>query len=100
MSDKQKEQKELKLEIQLDDETAQGVYANLAVVNHTDAEFIIDFVFVPPQSPRARVRSRVVTSPAHVRGLIAALEENLRHHEERFAAPPTPPAPRVEGPVH
>ena len=97
MSDKKKD---IKLEIQLDDETAQGVYANLAVVNHTDAEFVIDFVFVPPQSPRARVRSRVVTSPAHVRGLIAALEENLRHHEERFAAPQKPAATRVDGPVH
>lgn len=100
MSEKKK--KEVKLEIQLDDETAQGVYANLAVVNHTDAEFVLDFIFVPPQSPRARVRSRVVTSPRHVRCLIATLEENLRRYEQQFApsgeeAQGTPPA---EGNYH
>lgn len=86
MSEKKKpdDLKEMKLEIQLDEETAQGVYANLAVVNHTDAEFTLDFVFVQPQAPRAKVRSRVITSPQHVRRLIATLEENLRHYEQQF----------------
>jgi uncharacterized protein DUF3467 len=73
---------EVKLEIHIDEETAQGVYANLAVVNHTDAEFIIDFIFTQPQTPRAKVRSRIITSPAHVRRLIAALQENLQHFEK------------------
>lgn len=73
---------EVKLEIHIDEETAQGVYANLAVVNHNDAEFIIDFIFTQPQVPRAKVRSRIITSPAHVRRLIAALHENLQHFEK------------------
>lgn len=72
---------EVKLEIHIDEETAQGVYANLAVVNHTDAEFIIDFIFTQPQAPRAKVRSRIITSPAHVKRLIAALQENLLRFE-------------------
>lgn len=80
MSEKKKQ--EVKLEIQLDEETAQGVYANLAVVNHTDAEFTLDFIFVQPQTPRAKVRSRVITSPRHVQRLISVLEENLRHYEQ------------------
>lgn len=73
---------ESKMQIHLDEETAQGVYANLAVINHTDSEFIIDFIFAQPQAPQAKVRSRVITSPAHVRRLIAALEENLQRFEK------------------
>lgn len=37
---------EVRLEIQMDEEIAQGVYANLAVVNHTDTEFVLDFIYV------------------------------------------------------
>lgn len=77
---------ELKLEIQLDEELAQGVYANLAVVNHTDTEFVLDFIFVQPQAPRAKVRSRVVTSPKHFKRLLQAWQDNLRIYEERFGA--------------
>jgi len=72
----------VKMEIHLDEETAQGVYANLAVVNHTDAEFAIDFIFVQPQQPKAKVRSRIITSPRHLKRLIAALQENLQRYEE------------------
>ncbi len=84
MSDKKA--KGFKLEIQLDEETAQGVYANLAVVNHTDAEFTLDFIFAQPQNPRAKVRSRVITSPRHVKRLILALEENMRSYEQKFGS--------------
>jgi len=83
MSEK-KPVKGVKLEIQLDDETAQGVYANLAVVNHTDAEFTLDFVFVQPQLPKAKVRSRIITSPRHAKRLLAALNDNIRKYEEKF----------------
>lgn len=81
---KNPENAELKIEIQLDEDLAQGVYANLAVVNHTDTEFILDFIFVQPQAPRAKVRSRVVTSPKHFKRLLQAWQENLRIYEERF----------------
>lgn len=89
MSDKIPE--EVKIEILLDEETAQGVYANLAIVNHTDAEFVIDFIFTQPQAPKAKVRSRIITSPAHVRRLIAALQENLQRFEKAHIQGLTPP---------
>jgi len=76
--------KEVQLEIQVDDDIAQGVYANLAVVNHSDAEFILDFIFVQPQAPRAKVRSRIISSPKHVKRLMLALEENLKKYEKQF----------------
>jgi hypothetical protein len=91
----EKQSQEVKLEIQLDEEMAQGVYANLAVVNHTDAEFILDFIYVQPQVPRAKVRSRIITSPRHLKRLLAALQENVTKYEKQFgpideAAKPAP----------
>jgi len=76
--------KEVKLEIQLDEEIAQGVYANLAVVNHSDTEFSLDFIFVQPQAPRAKVRSRVITSPRQAKRLLLALHENIARYEKSF----------------
>ena len=76
--------KEVKLEIQLDEETAQGTYVNLAVVNHNDTEFVLDFIFVQPQAPRAKVRSRVITSPRHAKRMLLALQENLARYEKTF----------------
>lgn len=87
---------EMKLEIHLDEDVAQGVYANLAVVNHTDSEFIIDFIFAQPQTPKAKVRSRVITSPRHLRRLIAALQENLQRYEKTYGPVPPVPAPEKE----
>ncbi len=82
----EKKPQEVKIEIQVDEETAQGVYANLAVVNHSDAEFTLDFIFVQPQAPRAKVRSRVITSPKHVKRLLMVLEDNLKKYEKRFGS--------------
>ena len=76
--------KEVKLEIQLDEETAQGVYVNMAVVNHNDSEFTLDFIFVQPQAPRAKVRSRVITSPRHAKRMLLALQENVARYEKNF----------------
>jgi len=88
--------KEIKIQIQLDEETAQGVYSNLAVVNHSDAEFTLDFIFVQPQAPRAKVRSRIITSPKHARRLIAALEDNVRKYEQKYG--PVDEGPKTAAP--
>jgi len=92
--DREVKGKEVKLEIQVDEDVGQGIYANLAVVNHNDAEFVLDFIFVQPQARQAKVRSRVVTSPRHAKRLMQALEENLARYEARFgpAEPEKPPA--------
>ena len=86
----------LKIEIQLDEEMAQGVYANLAVVNHTDAEFTIDFIYAQPQAPRAKVRSRVITSPRHIKRLIGVLQENLQHYERVHGTVTIEPTSKIE----
>jgi hypothetical protein len=80
----EKKQKEVKLEIHLDEDLAQGAYANLAVVNHNESEFVVDFIFVQPQAPRAKVRSRVILSPQHAKRFVAVLNENIGRYEKNF----------------
>ncbi|RYZ40797.1 MAG: DUF3467 domain-containing protein [Myxococcaceae bacterium] len=75
---------DMQLQVQMDDEVANGQYCNMALVNHTETEFVLDFLFVQPQQPLARVRSRVITSPRHLKRLLGVLQDNLRRHEERF----------------
>ncbi|MBI5508500.1 MAG: DUF3467 domain-containing protein [Deltaproteobacteria bacterium] len=78
--------KQVQIQIQLDDDVAQGIYANLALVNHTETEFTIDALYLQPQQPRAKVRARIISSPKHTKRLLLALQENLRRYEERFGA--------------
>ncbi len=77
-------QKEFKIEIALDDEIAQGVYSNLALINHSENEFIIDFIFIQPQQPKAKVRARIITSPRHIKRFAMALSDNIAKYESRF----------------
>ena len=82
----QQQPKQVQIQIQLDDEVAQGMYVNLALVNHTETEFTIDLMYLQPQQPRAKVRARIISSPKHTKRLLLALQENLRRYEERFGA--------------
>jgi hypothetical protein len=74
----------VQIQIQIDDATANGVYVNLAMVNHSETEFILDFIYVQPQAPKAQVRSRVISSPKHVKRLVAALQDNIAKYEAQF----------------
>jgi len=84
------------LQIELDETTAQGAYCNLVFLNHNDAEFTFDFVYVQPGSPRARVRSRIIVSPRHAKRFLRALENNIAHYEQVFGkiaeGPPSDPS--------
>jgi hypothetical protein len=87
------------IQVELDDATAQGIYTNLALVAHTETEFLFDFLFVQPQQPKAKVRARIISSPTHTKRFFLALRENLTRYEVRFGeiktgdggAPPGPP---------
>ncbi|HUS28631.1 MAG TPA: DUF3467 domain-containing protein [Kofleriaceae bacterium] len=73
-----------KLQIQIDDDISQGVYSNLVLLNHTENEFVLDFAFIQPANGRAKVRSRVISSPRHTKRLLLALQKNLERFEERY----------------
>src|SRR5512141_762244 len=75
-----------KLQVQIDDDVSQGVYANLVLLNHTENEFVLDFAFIQPANGRAKVRARVVSSPRHTKRLLNALQKNLERYEERYGA--------------
>ena len=81
MEEEKKEPQEIKIEI--DDVTAQGVYINLAMIGHSDNEFVLDFIFVQPQTQKAKVRARVITSPGHAKRLLSALGENIAKYEQK-----------------
>lgn len=76
------------VEIQLDDATAQGTYANLAILNHSPSEFILDFVFLQPAAPKGKVNARIILSPDHAKRFLAALQDNVQKYEARFGAIP------------
>ena len=81
MSDK-KDSEEQKINIELDDSTSQGIYSNLAVINHSQSEFVVDFVVIMPGNPKAKVRSRIILTPEHAKRFQSALADNVRRYEE------------------
>lgn len=86
MSHETKQLQQPQIQIDIDDATSRGHYANLAMVGHSDNEFILDFIFLQPQNPRAKVVTRVITSPAHSKRLLWALKDNVEKYEARFGA--------------
>jgi len=86
------------LQIEMDEAISQGAYINLAIISHSETEFVMDFIFFSPNPQKAKVRSRVITSPAHAKRFLAALQENIIKYEGRFGpvkSTPQPQEPRV-----
>ncbi|MCK9611586.1 MAG: DUF3467 domain-containing protein [Bacteroidales bacterium] len=76
--------KEQKLNIELTDDIAEGIYSNLAVITHSHSEFIVDFVKIMPGIPKAKVKSRIILTPQHAKRLLNALKDNILKFEENF----------------
>lgn len=72
------------LNIELSEEVAEGVYANLAMIAHSQSEFVIDFIRMMPGVPKAKVKSRIVITPDHAKRLLRALEDNIEKYESSF----------------
>lgn len=72
------------LQIELKEDVAQGIYANLAIITHSSSEFVFDFIRVLPGMPKANVQSRIVIAPEHAKRLLRALEENVAKYEHQF----------------
>ena len=80
----QNEEQGQPMEIELSEDMAEGTYTNLAIITHSNAEFVIDFVRLMPGVPKARVKSRVIMSPLHAKRLLMALGDNLAKYEDAF----------------
>ena len=82
MTEEEKSKKQInQINIELPEEIADGQYSNLAIITHSNAEFVIDFVKVMPGVKKAKVKSRVVLTPQHAKRFLAALAENVKKFE-------------------
>jgi ribonuclease BN (tRNA processing enzyme) len=79
MSDQENQPNQLNIEIS--EEVAEGSYANLAIITHSHAEFVIDFVNVMPGTPKSKVKSRIILTPQHAKRFMKALSENVHKYE-------------------
>ena len=84
MAEKKKEPKKNNINIELSEEVAEGVYSNLAIISHSHSEFIVDFIRLVPNVPKAKVKSRVILTPTHAKRLMRALADNLKKYENQF----------------
>lgn len=74
-------QQQDQINIELDETVAEGIYSNLAIINHSSSEFVLDFVSIMPGIPKAKVKSRIVLTPQHAKRLLRAIGENIHRFE-------------------
>ena len=70
------------ISIDLPADVADGVYSNLAIISHSNSEFIVDFARMMPGTPKAKVMSRVILTPEHAKKLLGALQDNIQKYEQ------------------
>lgn len=76
-----KKPKQGQINIELEESVAQGIYSNLAIINHSQSEFVIDFVTIMPGVPKSKVKSRIVLTPQHAKRFLKALNDNVARFE-------------------
>ena len=72
------------INIELSEEVAEGVYSNLAMVAHSNTEFVLDFIRLMPGVPKAKVKARIIVTPEHAKRLLSALQDNIQKYEKSF----------------
>ena len=72
------------INIELPEDIAEGIYSNLAIISHSNSEFVVDFIRMMPNVPQAKVKSRIILTPEHAKRLLSALVDNVRKFEQQF----------------
>ncbi len=75
---------EQQINVELSEEMAEGVYSNLAMIAHSNSEFVLDFIRLLPGVPKAKVKARVIVTPEHAKRLLAALKDNISRYEDTY----------------
>ena len=83
------------LSIELPEAIAEGSYSNLAVITHSPTEFVVDFIQIVPNVPKAKVKSRIILAPQHAKRLLRALSDNIAKYEAQYGGIKEPDAQRV-----
>jgi hypothetical protein len=86
MSEEKKQQEGLNIE--LSEEVAEGTYSNIAIINHSPSEFVVDFIQMMPGVPKAKVKSRIILTPQHAQRLMKALNEDVSKFEDQHGQIP------------
>jgi hypothetical protein len=81
------------INIEISEEVAEGIYSNLAIISHSNAEFVVDFIRMMPNLPKAKVKSRIVLTPQHAKRLLYALRDNVQKFEMQFGKIEEPDQP-------
>jgi len=84
-----------KINIELDEKIAEGIYTNLAIINHSISEFVVDFINMMPGSAKAKVKSRIILTPEHAKRFQKALSENIKRFEKSNGEIKTNEIPQV-----
>jgi len=82
--EKEKKGTDQQINVELTDEIAEGIYSNLAMIAHSNSEFVIDFIRLMPGVPKAKVKSRIIITPDHAKRLLNALKDNIEKYEQAF----------------
>ncbi|WP_223551064.1 DUF3467 domain-containing protein [Aestuariivivens sp. NBU2969] len=96
MANENDNKKQGQINIELDEKVAEGTYSNLAIINHSVSEFVIDFVNIMPGVPKNKVKSRIILTPQHAKRLLKALGDNVARFEndhgeiKDYEQPPIP----------
>ncbi|SDS29320.1 Protein of unknown function [Gillisia sp. Hel1_33_143] len=96
MSDQDNKPKQGQINIELDEKIAEGTYSNLAIINHSVSEFVVDFVSIMPGTPKSKVKSRIILTPQHAKRLLKVLGDNVQRFESAhgeikdYEQPPIP----------
>ena len=70
------------INIELSEDIAEGTYSNLAIITHSNSEFVVDFIRLMPGVPKAKVKARIVITPEHAKRLLLALSDNINKYED------------------
>jgi len=79
-----KNKKGQEINIELSEEIAEGIYSNLALITHSNSEFIVDFIRMVPGVKKSKVQSRIIVTPQHAKRLLRALQDNIQKFEQSF----------------
>ena len=82
MKEQDKKHKQIKLSLDADKNVEE--YANFAIATHSPAEFVIDFFRILPGIQNAKVKSRIIMSPVHLKTLVKALQDNINKYESKY----------------
>lgn len=88
---------EQQIQVNAEQKTLVGSYANMMRVAHTKEEFVMEFANLHP--PVGELVAKVITTPGHMKRILAAFEENVKRYEAQFGKIEEASAPAGSGDI-